>query len=158
MPNSKNPTVIFQKKGLIILFLFLLGVGFFLQSRNQKSYSEVCFEDHCFKVEVVEEPKERQKGLMFRGQLAPDQGMLFIFEEEGIHPFWMKNTFFPLDIIWVQGTGQVADIEKNTAPCGEDVCESIVPQGESKYVLEINAGTSDKIGLKIGDRMVIQKR
>jgi uncharacterized membrane protein (UPF0127 family) len=101
-------------------------------------------------------PEERKKGLMFRENLDPEKGMLFIFEEEGRHGFWMKNTLIPLDIIWINGNKEVVFINKNTQPCKEDACPIIEPTEDAKYVLEMNESFSEKIGLSVGNKIHIE--
>ncbi|HIH36825.1 MAG TPA: DUF192 domain-containing protein [Methanocellales archaeon] len=111
--------------------------------------------DNCFYVELAATPDDRTLGLMFREHLDPDKGMLFIFEEEGVRPFWMKNTLTPLDIIWISEDQEVVFISKNTQPCKTDICPGINPGKKAKYVLELNGGISDKIGLSVGDKALI---
>ena len=65
----------------------------------------------------------------------------------------MKNTLIPLDIIWINANNEVVFISENTIPCEKDFCPSIEPVREAKYVLEINGGLVEKIGLKIGDKL-----
>ena len=92
---------------------------------------------------------------MFREKLDADKGMLFIYEKEGKYPFWMKNTLIPLDIIWIDKNKEVVFISANAQPCKEDYCPSILPPENAKYVLEINGGVSEKIGLAIGEAVDI---
>lgn len=89
---------------------------------------------------------------MFRKSLEEDKGMFFIFDKEGIYSFWMKNTLIPIDIIWLDKNYDIVFISKNSRPCGNDNCLVINPNINARYVLEINAGISEKIGLKIGDK------
>jgi len=146
-----------NKKFLLVssvLFIFLLVLLFILVSlkgEKKKSGFRVCFEETCFFAELAQTPVERAKGLMFREELPKDMGMLFVFKGEGIHSFWMKNTYIPLDIIWLNAEKEVVFINKNTPPCGEE-CPSVIPDKSAKYVLELNAGIADKIGLEVGDR------
>ena len=117
--------------------------------------NQVCINDNCFYVELATTPEDRARGLMFREHLDPDKGMLFIFEEEGVHSFWMKNTLIPLDIIWISEDQEVVFISKNTQPCKTDICPSINPGKKAKYVLEVNGGISDKLELSVGDKALI---
>lgn len=114
----------------------------------------VCFKERCFFVEIVKNDEDLKKGLMFRKELSLDNGMLFVFQKEDKYPFWMKNTLIPLDIIWLNKDKEVVFINKNTQPCLENNCESIAPDKDSKYVLEINGGISDKINLGVGDKLI----
>ena len=90
----------------------------------------------------------RERGLMFRRFLAPDRGMLFDFEIERPVMMWMKNTYLPLDMVFLDRSGRVVGLAENTVPQSE----KIIPSGAPAYgVLELNAGTAARIGLKIGD-------
>ena len=104
--------------------------------------------EHVFQVEVAATNEERAKGLMFRTDMDKDAGMLFDFKSEQPVYFWMKNTYLPLDMIFIRANGTVARIEANTVP----LSERTVPSGSPvRYVLEINAGRAAEIGLKPGD-------
>lgn len=139
---------------IIILFGFLQS-GLFLKSAFGEdsflSEGKVCFGLDCFRVEVASQPDSRARGLMFRGHLKPDAGMLFIFGKEGHYGFWMKNTFIPLDIIWINRQKQVVHITHNARPCLPWRCEPIYSNQPALYVLEVNAGLATVIGLKTGD-------
>jgi hypothetical protein len=108
---------------------------------------------HCFSVELAKTDAEREKGLMNRTELDKNKGMLFIFDKEGIYPFWMKNTLIPLDMIWIDGSGKVVFIAQNVQPCKTLICPVTVPSASAKYVLEINAGISKEFGIKTGDEV-----
>jgi uncharacterized membrane protein (UPF0127 family) len=104
--------------------------------------------DHAFKVEVVDTPESRAKGLMYRQELADDEGMLFDFLDEREVSFWMRNTFIPLDMIFIDGSGVVKTVHVNARPHDPTSIPSQVPV---RYVLEIPGGRSQEIGLKPGD-------
>ncbi|UOM34855.1 DUF192 domain-containing protein [Acuticoccus sp. I52.16.1] len=106
---------------------------------------------HTFTIEIADDPIERARGLMFRQQMAHDAGMLFIFADESERAFWMKNTILPLDIVYADASGTVVSIAKATTPFST---ESIPSDGPAQFVLELNAGVADQIGLKPGDRLV----
>ena len=93
---------------------------------------------------------------MYRTELDKDKGMLFIFDKEGIYPFWMKNTLIPLDMIWIDSSNKVVFISQNVQPCKSLICPVIIPSASAKYVLEINAGICEELGLKIGDEVEIK--
>jgi|GEM_PF-436931 len=120
---------------------------------SAQSLPQVCFHEACFSVEIADEPAEQRRGLMFRRDLAPDHGMLFVFEREARYGFWMKNTLIPLDMIWLDSKKQVVFIQENAVPCPAEACESYQPSKAARYVLELNAGTARQIGLNIGDQM-----
>jgi uncharacterized membrane protein (UPF0127 family) len=103
-----------------------------------------------FFVEVMRSESEREKGLMFRRYLPPDRGMLFDFKVEAPVMMWMKNTFLPLDMIFISRSGVVKNIVQNAEP----MSETIIPSGGNVFaVLEVNAGTAAKIGVHAGDRV-----
>ncbi len=143
LKNKKFSNLIF----LFVLFLIALFIGAYFQNRN--GGPKVCFEEDCFYVEIVDEEKERTQGLMFRESMAEDKGMLFIFDSEGIYPFWMKNTILPLDIIWINSENEVVFIKRNAEPHNTI---PINPESSALYVLELNAGISKEIDLNIGSK------
>jgi uncharacterized membrane protein (UPF0127 family) len=105
---------------------------------------------HEFAVEVMRTPPELEKGLMFRRFLPANRGMLFDFKIEQAVMMWMTNTYIPLDMIFIGKSGHVVSIAADTKP----LSEHIITSGASVLaVLEVNAGTAAKIGLKIGDKV-----
>jgi uncharacterized protein len=103
---------------------------------------------HAFSVEVMRTEPERERGLMFRRFLAKDRGMLFEFKAEQVVTMWMKNTYLPLDMIFISRTGKIVAVAENAAPLSEKIISSEVP---AYAVLEVNAGTIARIGVRIGD-------
>jgi len=95
---------------------------------------------------------------MFKKHLDDDGGMLFLFEEENVYPFWMKNTFIPLDILWINSNKEIVFIYKNAQPCITEPCPVIYPGKKAKYVLELHGGISDTIGLIEGDKVSFDLR
>ena len=105
---------------------------------------------HPFSVEVMRTPEQLERGLMFRRYMPPDRGMLFDFLVEQPVMMWMKNTYISLDMVFITRSGVVASVAKNAEP----LSERIIPSGAPVYaVVELNAGTADRIGLKTGDRV-----
>jgi uncharacterized membrane protein (UPF0127 family) len=103
---------------------------------------------HEFSVEVMRSGPQLERGLMFRRFLPQDHGMLFDFGVERPVMMWMKNTYLPLDMIFIGRSGKVVGIAENTEP----LSEKIIPSGAPAYgVLEVSAGTAARIGLRIGD-------
>lgn len=105
--------------------------------------------DYPFTIEVVDTPAKRAEGLMFRQTLAPDAGMLFDFKEVREVSFWMRNTFIPLDMVFIAADGTVENIHVNARPQDPTSIPSGVPV---QFVLEIPGGRSVEIGLKPGDK------
>lgn len=101
-------------------------------------------------VEIAASPQEQAKGLMFRTELAPDRGMLFPFPVPKRASFWMKNTYIPLDIIYVQQDGIIESIAANAEPTS---LTPIPSKGEVSAVLELAGGRAAQLGIKAGDRI-----
>ena len=148
---------------LILLAILLSLVYFFYQNiandteKNSKSIiTRVCIKTDCFDVEIANTPQKREIGLMNLEFLAQDSGMLFVFEDEGIYSFWMKNTLIPLDIVWIDKNFKIVFIENNVQPCKVKKCEFFRPDKKAKYVLEINKGLADEGGFKVGDKIKIE--
>ena len=100
-------------------------------------------------VEVADSPEKRERGLMFRKELADGRGMVFLFDEEGEHSFWMKDTLIPLDLIFADSAGRVVGIVAQARPL------TLEPRtgGPGRMVLEVPGGWAAKNGVRIGDRM-----
>ncbi|NNF18866.1 MAG: DUF192 domain-containing protein [Flavobacteriaceae bacterium] len=107
-----------------------------------------------FDIEIADNEYETQTGLMYRQSMEKDRGMLFIFPDERIHSFYMKNTEIPLDILYLSSDMKVASIKENAEPYNETSISSGVPV---QYVLEINAGLSRELGIQVGDSIAYQK-
>ncbi len=107
--------------------------------------------EHSYDVEVARTDRERALGLMFRRTMPKTNGMLFVYEPPQGVVMWMRNTYIPLDMIFIDGQGRVHRIETNTEPFSTDIIPS---EGVVAGVLELNAGEAAKIGLKPGDRVI----
>jgi uncharacterized protein len=105
---------------------------------------------HAFQVEIANNDATREHGLMDRRYMAADHGMLFEFDREAPVSFWMKNTYIPLDMIFIAPSGVVTHIATNAEPLSERVIPS---GGPCIAVLELNGGTAASIGLKVGDKV-----
>lgn len=136
---------------LSIILIVLIGLFLYLSLQT----NHVCFKNHCFTVELAKTPTEREKGLMFRNELDQDRGMLFIYPKEGKYDFWMKNTLIPLDMIWIDKTKKVVSMSRNNQPCLVNECLIISSSVDAQYILEINGGLVDKLGIREGDYCTI---
>lgn len=103
-----------------------------------------------FTVEVAKTEQERATGLMYRKELPEGRGMLFDFSPEQPVSMWMKNTFIPLDMIFVRSDGRILRIAENTTPQSEKIISS---GGLVKGVIEVAGGTAKKYGIVPGDRV-----
>ena len=106
---------------------------------------------HAFSVEVMRTDAERAKGLMFRRFLPADRGMLFDFKTEQSVMMWMKNTYIPLDMVFISRNGTVTHVAENAEPLSERIISS---NGPAYAVLEINGGAAARLGIKPGDHVV----
>ncbi len=103
-----------------------------------------------FEVEVMRDDAGRSRGLMFRRHMAPEHGMLFDFERDEPVTMWMKNTYLPLDMVFIRPDGTVSRIAADTEP----LSTAIIPSGSPVLaVLELNAGTAARLGLEAGDHV-----
>ena len=105
-------------------------------------------DDVPLQVMIADTEPRRVRGLMFEDQLPYDQGMIFVFEESGLYSLWMLNMQFSLDMIWFDQDGKVVHIEKDVPPCKAPLeiatCQSVIPDKEAVYVLEVTSGFVEK--------------
>jgi uncharacterized protein len=105
---------------------------------------------HDFQVEIARDEASRARGLMDRRFMPADHGMLFEFDREAPEAFWMKDTYIPLDMIFISRAGIVTNIAANAEP----LSERAIPSGPPcMAVLELNGGAAARIGLRVGDRV-----
>ena len=142
---------------LIIIAVFLLsafscekGAAFAASEKLESLIIRVDGAEIKFNVEVARTPSQQEAGLMFRRSLPKDQGMLFIYPYQSIVKMWMKNTFIPLDMVFINSKGIVKKIVERTEPLSLNVISS---EETVIAVLELNGGTSSRIGLKRGDQV-----
>ena len=101
-----------------------------------------------FDVELALDEPSQERGLMFRKEIPPDTGMLFVFPAESPHVFWMKNTLVPLDMLFLSKTRKIVAIIENAEPLTLTPRD---PQAPAQYVLEIAGGTAFARGMHVGD-------
>ena len=111
----------------------------------------ICLGRTCFSVETMRTDEERTRGLMFRRELAEGRGMFFVFDQEDIYPFWMKNMSFAIDILWLDKDQRVVFLQSDVPPCRTEACSVYTPSAKAMYVLEIPAGAAAKSGIRAGD-------
>ena len=134
-------------------FIYLI-FNFFLFSfytfSNEKIDVSIYNKNIIFTVEVAKNTEERRIGLMYRKKLLNNEGMLFIFPREKIIQLWMKNTYIPLDVIFISENKVIVDIKKNMEKLSETIVKSKV---KSRYALEFNTGLINKLNIEIGDKV-----
>lgn len=143
------------KRGLTIVLLCLAVMAqLYCQASRRDRFIKVFLPGgREITAELAVTPAERERGLMFREKLEPDQGMLFVFEEEDLYSFWMKNTLIPLDIIWLNSHQQIVHIERDVPPCQHDPCPGYRPRQPALYVLELKGGQAEANGLQLYQRI-----
>lgn len=119
------------------------GELLFLQKETNKELLKI-------EIEIASTDEERARGLMYRKEMAENQGMIFLFYNEEMQSFYMRNTIISLDIIYVNSKKEIVDIYKNTNVLDETSLPSKAP---AMYVVEINAGLCDKYGITEGDQI-----
>ena len=138
-------------------FIYLI-LNFFLISfytfSNEKIEVSIYNKNITFNVEIAKTIEERRTGLMYRKKLLNNEGMLFIFPREKIIQLWMKNTYIPLDVIFISENKVIVDIKKNMEKLSETIVKSKV---KSRYALEFNAGLINKLDIKIGDKVLFNE-
>lgn len=106
--------------------------------------------------EIADEPEERSRGLSFRPSLAEGSGMLFVFNDETVREFWMKDTLIPLDVIFIDGDLVVVHIVPGAVPCEADPCPRYSSGVPVRYALEVNADFAQVHGIRVGAAVTIE--
>ena len=130
--KTEDPDYIFKKQG---------ELTFLTQDKQVKSKIDVQFADNEF---------DRELGLMYRKKMEENQGMLFIFPQESIQTFWMRNTFISLDMIFINSDKKIVTIRRNTTRLSDNTYASTEP---AQYVLEVVAGFCNKFNIQVGDKV-----
>ena len=137
---------------IVVIIILVLAIPIF---KPKYQGATVAFStakgNYTFAVEMADTPAKRTLGLMNRTSLPEKSGMLFIFDSESEVGFWMKNTLIPLDMIFISADKKIAKIQRSAQPCKGLVCESYSSERPIKYVVEINGGLADKLGIREGD-------
>jgi uncharacterized membrane protein (UPF0127 family) len=138
-----------MKKLLLSLLAFagILGAG--------DRFVTVYIHDTAFQAEIADTPEKHARGLMFRTSLKEGFGMLFVFPDDEVRSFWMKNTLIPLDMIFLNSDRQVVDLYSSVPPCRADPCPSYTSALPARYVLEIAGGQAEKLHLEVGDKIFL---
>jgi len=132
-------------------------VLFFIYSRQKPVTTNINIKGQSFSLEIAKTIIQRSVGLSKRSSLCPNCGMIFVFETDGLYPFWMKDTLISLDMVWINSNHEVVSIL--TATPEPNILDSQLKQYQNsipaRYVIELNSGTAEKINLKIGDKIDI---
>lgn len=147
-----------MKKKLLFLGI-VVGLSFILctvfvkfPSFSSKDCSDKLFiQDHSLCLEIANTPQKREQGLSGRKELSDGWGMLFVFDGDVQPAMWMKDMYFPLDLIWITSDFRIVQIDKNALP--ETYPETFRPQEPIRYVLEISSEEGEKQVFRVGDRI-----
>lgn len=152
--RRKNIPKNFLTLGITALIILII-VGILIFIPKKKSFPKdisLFINNQGYYLEVAQNNKSREKGLSQRNELCFNCGMLFVFDKEEKQTFWMKDTHIPLDIIWLNSKYEIVKIATAIKTNSEDLYTSDKP---AKYVIELNANESFKLGLKVGDTLQI---
>jgi uncharacterized protein len=105
---------------------------------------------HRFTVELAETPAQMEQGLMFRRSLPEDAGMLFDYKQPTVATMWMRNTFIPLDMLFVDAQGRIVNIRERAVPQSDEIIAAAAPV---RAVIELNGGTAARLGIAPGDKV-----
>jgi len=140
---------------VLVLLLAVPTAATFGQDSIQFPLSKLTIEttsgSHPFTVEVATDSVQHARGLMYRRELAPDRGMIFLYEKDEEVLMWMKNTYIPLDMLFIDRAGRIVGLAANTTPLSTDIIPSNVPV---KAVLEVAAGTAARLKIEVGSRII----
>ena len=141
---------------IVLVFVGGFGVHWYLKHAELAAISRAVFVDSEGKnsaelyLEIANTPAKRAQGLMYRKVLADNHGMIFIHPREEVSSFWMKNTYIPLDMIFVDQNYRVVGVLENVPRLSEERRSVEKP---SMYVVELNAGSADKLGVRAGSKL-----
>lgn len=126
-------------------------ITLFLYKATRFKKRKISYGSKRFDVSVADSMSKQMLGLMHRGSLGKDEGMLFTFGREGKYDIWMLNMKFSIDILWLDGNSKILKIVENAAPCKSMfTCNAYESPVNAKYVIELNAGTVKNVGIKTG--------
>jgi uncharacterized protein len=134
----------------VVLSAILLagGLAAAQQAERMPLTIETAAGPRSFEVEIADTPEARATGLMYRRHLDPGHGMLFDFKSERPVSMWMRNTYIPLDMLFIGSDRRIRNIARRTTPLSE---RTIGSDGPVRYVLEINGGLAESLGIQPGD-------
>ena len=137
--------------------LVLFCLALFAVVACAKSGPSVEIKGKTFTVEIAEDDASRAHGLMDRTEMAADHGMLFVFDDDQPRAFWMKNTKIPLDMLFFDADRKLVSVQHRVPPCTADPCPAYSSGAPARYVLELNGGQAEELGLTSGDTIEIHR-
>ncbi len=152
--RSKTPLVVFLILLVVLLTTVVLRQPALAPEAKNARARQASISGHTLYLELAETPQEQAKGLSNRKSLSPQTGMLFVFSNPGRPCFWMKDTLIPLDMLWLDADYKLVYQRQNVQPSSYP--ESFCPDQDAKYVLELGANESARLGLEIGNTLTLQ--
>lgn len=147
--------------GLVtVLFILVLVQGYLghLVERQRGKKTAIKIGQTTILSTIADTKEERTKGLAQRDSLAPNEGMLLVFENDGYHQIWMKGMKIPIDIIWISADKKIVAIEKNVKPprpsASDFELKIYTPKDLARYVLEVQAGLTDRLNINFGQPVI----
>ncbi len=149
MMRLRNPVIL----AVLVMVVWAVDAAVHAQATFERSTLtiETLGESHEFDIELALTPAQQAQGLMFRRQMAPDAGMLFYHPRDTVATMWMRNTFLPLDMLFVAADGRIVHIVERTVPQSLTTISAGRPV---RAVLELNAGTVRRLAIGDGDRLI----
>ena len=146
-----------QKLKYLATFILFATVSTALTAEGQTSLpmKKIAFLQQQLEinVEIAASQIERERGLMYRSNLDAKQGMLFVYANQKPRSVWMKNTYLPLDVLFLAADGSIISMLDNLPPCEKDPCTVYDSKTAANYMLELNAGFIKQHQLKIGQKL-----
>jgi uncharacterized membrane protein (UPF0127 family) len=146
---------------LRVTALLLATVTALISAVTYQEYTNSCVlilpgeaADQCISLERSDTPEARELGLGGRDSMPQDRGMLFVFETSGRHCFWMKDTRIDLDMIWLDEAERVVYAQHRVSP--HTYPQTFCPNKDAKYVIELNAGVAEAVGITMGQRIPVR--
>jgi uncharacterized membrane protein (UPF0127 family) len=146
--SAPNKTVV----GLLVaaaLLVFAASVVGLAIARSKEPTAKV--NGSVIRLEIADTPDAQAKGLSGRSGLDKHQGMLFVFQDNAAHCFWMKDMQFNIDIVWLDGDQRVVHVEKDVSPATYP--NSFCPKEDNRYALEVAAGKAQDMGVSVGQKV-----
>lgn len=136
---------------ILLFFGMMIALGAF-----KVQAASVCAKKVCVDVEVVIKDEDLRRGLQGREGLEDHHGMLFVFKNDGLQSFWMKDMKFAIDMIWIDAKRRIVTIAPSRFPCIKEPCEVYAPTASARYVLEVSSGYALKHHFKEGDGLLFK--
>ena len=160
MRDCRQPAHLFGR--LTAVLVLLLGCSWIHAAapETKSGHAPVAtawLDRHEFQIEIADDFASREHGLMDRTSMPANHGMLFVFDSPTMLSFWMKNTLIPLDMLFFDRDYKLINVQHSVPPCRANPCPAYGSTGPAQYVLELNGGAAEKLGVKPGDKLTVHR-